>query len=156
MVRLAPYLVADSIDAYRSDPLDGDNVEAVFQPWELQEALAFRQQMSPDLRALLVDLTGGFCRLNDIELARSDRIGQGGPSPLERITATLDVDAIQAMLEPIDILIDRTGCTSLLHDHLVLEWEPAYGEERNRNTIRMEHAAVATFLAGLLEKLHIF
>lgn len=146
MVRLAPYLVADSIDAYRSDPLDGDNVEAVFQPWELQEALAFRQQMSPDLRALLVDLTGGFCPLNDIELALSDLIGQGGPSPVERITATLDVDAIQAMLEPSDILIDCTGCKSLLRDHLVPEWEPAYGQERNTNSIRMEHAVVATFL----------
>ena len=32
MVRLASYLVADSVESYRSDYFDGENVEAVFDP----------------------------------------------------------------------------------------------------------------------------
>ena len=38
MVRLASYLVADSLDSYRADHIDGDNVECVFDPAELEEA----------------------------------------------------------------------------------------------------------------------
>ena len=34
MVQLAPYLVADSVDSYRTDYIDGDNVDAVFDPAE--------------------------------------------------------------------------------------------------------------------------
>ena len=37
MVRLAAYLVADSVEAYRADHFDGDNVEAVFDPAELAD-----------------------------------------------------------------------------------------------------------------------
>jgi 2-polyprenyl-6-methoxyphenol hydroxylase-like FAD-dependent oxidoreductase len=32
MVRLASYLVADSVESYRTDHIDGENVEAVFDP----------------------------------------------------------------------------------------------------------------------------
>ena len=32
MVQLAPYLVADSVESYRTDYIDGDNVAAVFEP----------------------------------------------------------------------------------------------------------------------------
>ena len=53
MVRLASYLVADSVEGYRADHFDADNVEAVFDPPELAEGLAFRQSIPPDLMALL-------------------------------------------------------------------------------------------------------
>lgn len=145
MVKLAPYLVADSLDAYRSDPLDGDNVEAVFEPWELEEALAFRQRMAPELRALLTDFTGGFSRLNDIEARLSDLVDRGGVSPVQRISATLTVHDVHALIQPDDIVIDCTGCKSLLRDHLVPPWDPA-ADRGNTNRIRMEHAAVATFV----------
>ncbi len=146
MVKLAPYLVADTVDAYRADPLDGDNVEAVFEPWELEEALAFRRRMSPDLRELLATLTEGFVRLNDVEGALSDLVDGGGPSPVTRIPGALTLDDVHARLEPGDLLIDCTGSKSLLRDHLVPEWDPAAGERGNTNSIRMEHAAVATFV----------
>ena len=45
MVQLAPYLVADSVESYRTDSIDGDSVEAVFDPPELDEGLAFRQSI---------------------------------------------------------------------------------------------------------------
>ena len=32
MVQLAPYLVADSVESYSADHIDGDNVVAVFDP----------------------------------------------------------------------------------------------------------------------------
>ena len=41
MVQLAPYLVADSVESYRADRIDGDNVEAIFDPRELEDGLAF-------------------------------------------------------------------------------------------------------------------
>ena len=45
MVQLAPYLVADSVESYRADSLDADSIEAVFDPPELDEGLAFRQSI---------------------------------------------------------------------------------------------------------------
>ena len=41
MVHLESYLAAESVENYCTDPLDGDNVEAVFSPAELDEAIAF-------------------------------------------------------------------------------------------------------------------
>ena len=67
MVRLASYLVADSVESYSSDYFDGQNVEAVFDPPELDEGLAFRQSIPADLMSLLRDWTLGFCPLNGIE-----------------------------------------------------------------------------------------
>ena len=67
MVRLASYLVADSVESYRADHFDGDNVKAVFDPPELDEGLAFRRSIPSDLMALLREWTLGFCPLNVIE-----------------------------------------------------------------------------------------
>ena len=53
MVQLAPYLVADSIESYCADYIDGESVGAIFEPAELEEGLAFRQSISPDLAELL-------------------------------------------------------------------------------------------------------
>src|SRR5262249_7402493 len=72
MVQLAPYLVADSVDSYRIDHIDGDNVDAVFDPAELHDGLAFRRSIPADLMALLRDWTLGFCPLNSIERATSE------------------------------------------------------------------------------------
>ena len=63
MVQLAPYLVADSLEGYRADSIDGDSVEAIFDPSELDRGLAFRQSIAPDLRALLQNWALGFCPL---------------------------------------------------------------------------------------------
>ena len=41
MVQFSPYLVADSVESYRADAIDGDSVEAIFDPTELDQALAF-------------------------------------------------------------------------------------------------------------------
>ena len=69
MVKLSPYLVADSVESYRADHIDGENVDAVFDPPELDEGLAFRQSIPSDLMALLRDWALGFCPLNSIERA---------------------------------------------------------------------------------------
>jgi threonine dehydrogenase-like Zn-dependent dehydrogenase len=49
MVQLARYLVADSIASYCTDYIDGESVEAIFEPSELEEGLAFRQSIPSDL-----------------------------------------------------------------------------------------------------------
>ena len=75
MVQLAPYLVADSLESYRVDAIDGDSVEAIFDPPELEQGLAFRQSIPSDLSALLESWALGFCPLNSIERShqRPDR-----------------------------------------------------------------------------------
>src|SRR6187397_3524027 len=74
MVQLAPYLVADSVESYGADAIDGDSVGAIFDPPELEQGLAFRQSMPADLSAMLKSWALGFCPLNSIERSLSDLI----------------------------------------------------------------------------------
>ncbi len=62
MVRLASYLVSDSVERYRSDCADGENVEAVFDPPDLDQSIAFRQSIPSDLMALLNEWALGSAR----------------------------------------------------------------------------------------------
>jgi 2-polyprenyl-6-methoxyphenol hydroxylase-like FAD-dependent oxidoreductase len=147
MVQLAPYLVADSIESYRADAIDGDSVEAVFDQPELDQGLAFRQSIPPDLSALLKGWVLGFCPLNSIERSISDLIDARGPNGVERTAAVVTAEDAMAMLHPGDVLIDSTGSRSLLRDHLV----PGSGEaDEGANTlkVRLEYALVITFLYG--------
>ena len=153
MVQLAPYLVADSVESYRADPLDGDSIEAVFDPPELDEGLAFRQSIPLDLMALLRDWTLGSCALNSIERSLSDlideRVSNAGRriAAVQRSAAVVSAEDAMAMLEPGDVLIDCTGSKSLLRDHLTPN---SGGVEEGANTlkIRLEYALVITFLYG--------
>jgi len=147
MVQLASYLVADSVESYRSDYIDGENVEAVFDPPELEEGLAFRQSIPADLMSLLQKWAQGFVPLNGIERALSNLIDTRASHPVERIAGVMTPDAALALLEPGDTLIDCTGSRSLLRDHLV----PGSGtatEGANTVNIRLEYAIVVTFLYG--------
>ena len=67
MVSLAKYLIADSVESYKEDPVDGQDVEALYDPVELQTRLAYRSAVAPDLRALLDEWTRGFVQLNVVE-----------------------------------------------------------------------------------------
>ena len=147
MVQLASYLVADSIESYRADDLDGENVEAIFDPAELRAGVAFRQSIPPDLSGLLHQWTLGFCPLNDIEHSLSELIDTRRSSNVERIAAVVKAEDAMALLEPGDILIDCTGARSVLRDHLIPD---AGAAEASANTvnIRLEYAAVITFLLG--------
>jgi 2-polyprenyl-6-methoxyphenol hydroxylase-like FAD-dependent oxidoreductase len=147
MVQLAPYLVADSVDSYRTDHIDGDNVDAVFDPAELDQGLAFRDSIPSDLMTLLRDWTVGFCPLNSIERAVSDLIDARPSNGVERTSAVVTAEDAMAMLEPGDVLIDCTGSNSLLRNHLVPDSGEADGEA-NTLKIRLEYALVITFLYG--------
>ena len=147
MVQLAPYLVADSVESYRADHIDGDNVDAVFDPAELDEGLAFRQAIPEDLTALLRNWTMGFCPLNAIERGVSDLIDARASNGVQRTAAVVTAEEAIAMLELGDILIDCTGSRSLLRDQLA----PSSGEAiegANTLKIRLEYALVITFLYG--------
>jgi 2-polyprenyl-6-methoxyphenol hydroxylase-like FAD-dependent oxidoreductase len=147
MVRLAPYLVADSVESYRTDSIDGDSVEAIFEPGELDEGLAFRQSIPADLMSLLRGWALGFCPLNVIERSISDLIDVRGSQTVQRNTAVVTAEDAMAMLEPGDILIDCTGSRSLLRNRL----SPGSAEvDEGANTfkIRLEYALVITFLYG--------
>src|SRR5262249_53869012 len=119
MVQLASYLVADSVESYRVDHVDGDNVEAVFDPPELDEGLAFRKSIRPDLSALLHQWALGFCLLNSIERSLSDLIDARGSTNVERVSAIVSAQEALALLDPGDIMIDCAGSRSLLRDLLV-------------------------------------
>jgi flavin-dependent dehydrogenase len=147
MVRLAPYLVADSVESYRADAIDGDSVEAIFDPPELDQALAFRQSIPPDLHALLQSWVLGFCPLNSIERSISDLIDTRGRNGLERTEAVVTPKDAMAMLEPGDVLIDSTGSRSLLRDQLIPRSSET-DDGANTVSVRLEYALVITFLYG--------
>ena len=149
MVQLEPYLVADSVESYRADYIDGDNVQAIFDPQELEEGLAFRKSIPMDLMELLRQWALGFCPLNAIERAVSDLIDTRGSNSVQRTVGVMTAQDAMAMLGPGDILIDCTGSRSLLRDHLL----PGSGdadEGANTVNIRLEYALVVTFLYGQL------
>jgi hypothetical protein len=148
MVRLSPYLVADSVDSYRVDYIDGDTVDAVFEPEELDKGLAFRRSIPLDLMALLRDWTLGFCPLNSIERALSELIdARDANGKVQRMSAVVTAEDAVGMVAPGDILVDCTGSRSLLRDHL-LTGSGETGEGRNTLKIRLEYALVVTFLYG--------
>jgi 2-polyprenyl-6-methoxyphenol hydroxylase-like FAD-dependent oxidoreductase len=145
MVQLAPYLVADSIASYCTDYIDSESIEAIFEPRELAEGLAFRQSIAPDLMGLLRDWTRGFCPLNDIEGSLSDLIDRRQGRTVERTTAVVTAADAMSMLRPGDVLVDCTGTKSLLRDALV---PGATAGEANTFKLRLEYALVVTFLYG--------
>ena len=147
MVRLASYLVAESVESYRADHFDAENIEAVFDPRELDEGLAFRQSIPSDLMALLREWALGFCPLNQIEQSLSDLIDARKSNPVHRTAAVVTTEDLVAMLEPGDILLDCTGSRSLLRDQLV-PGSAEVDESANTVNIRFEYALVITFLYG--------
>jgi 2-polyprenyl-6-methoxyphenol hydroxylase-like FAD-dependent oxidoreductase len=145
MVQLAPYLVADSIASYCTDYIDSESIEAIFEPRELAEGLAFRQSIAPDLMGLLRDWTRGFCPLKDIERSLSDLIDRRQGRAVERTTVVVTAADAMRMLRPGDVLVDCTGTKSLLRDALV---PGAAAGEANTFKLRLEYALVVTFLYG--------
>ena len=119
MVQLAPYLVADSIASYCADNIDGEGVEAIFEPEELEEGLAFRQSIPPDLMGLLRGWAVGFCPLNVIERSLSGLIDARQTHPVQRTTAAVTAQDLMAMVQPGDVVIDCTGTRSVLRGHLM-------------------------------------
>ncbi len=146
MVQLEPYLVADSVDSYGTDHIDGDNVAAVFDPAEIDQGITFRESIPSDLMAVLREWTIGFVALNDIERTLSDLIEARDSHAVLRTPAVVTAEDAIAGLEPGDIMIDATGSASLLRDRLVPEFADPPGA--NTLTIRLEYALVITFLYG--------
>ncbi|MGD9573076.1 MAG: FAD-dependent oxidoreductase [Thermoleophilia bacterium] len=147
MVQLASYLVADSVESYRTDAIDADQIEAIFDSPELDEGLAFRQSIPADLSGLLRDWTRGFVPLNAIERSVSDLIDRRTDHPITRVHTDLSQDEALALLEPGDVLIDCTGARSLLRDGLT-PGSVELGGGANTLQIRLEYALVVTFLYG--------
>ena len=144
MVQLASYLVADSVAGYCTDYIDNESIQAVFEPDEIVEGLAFRRSMPSDVMTLLRGWTQGFCPLNTIEQSLSDLIDARKSHPVQRVTTGITRDDALAMLEPGDVMIDCTGSNSVLRDQLV----PGASADAGANTfrIRLEYALVITFL----------
>ena len=112
MVTLAPYLIADSVESYRVDDIDGESVDAIFDPAEVDAGLAERRTIPSDLMTLLRAWVLGFCPLNTIERALSDLIDGRASDAVQRKEAIVTAEEAVAMLEPSDILIDCTGSRS--------------------------------------------
>jgi len=145
MVKLSSFLVADSVQSYCADYIDGENIAAVFDIAEIEEALAFRQSVPGDLMSLIHEWVQGFCPLNSIEEKLSNLIDNRGINGVERIESNITADQEIAMLGTGDILIDCTGSKSLLRDHLVPG--PATGnKDANTFNIQLEYAIVVTFV----------
>ncbi len=145
MVSLDPYLVADSIEAYGADIIDGQDVNAIFDPVELETRLAYRRTVAPDLRALLDAWTRGFVALNAIEDGLTELIQQRGTGTVEFVRGKVDVPSALAALGPDDVLVDATGARSLLRDQL-LPGDDLTTRDRNTRRYILEYALVITFL----------
>ena len=145
MVQLASYLAADSPEAYRADPIDGDSIDAIFEQSELDEALSFRNSVPDDLMALLRSWTVGFCPLNAIERSLSDLINERASNSVQRTSVIMTAADAIAMLEPGDMLIDCSGSKSLLRECLVPGNDKMDGAA-NTQLIKFEDALVVTFL----------
>ena len=145
MVQLAPYLVADSIESYSADYIDGESVGAIFDPAELEEGLAFRQSIPPDLMGLLRGWTRGFCPLNEIERSLSKLIDARQANPVQRSVTVVTVPQLTAMLQPGDVVIDCTGTKSVTRD-LLMPGAGAPDGAANTFKLRLEYALVVTFL----------
>ena len=145
MVQLASYLVADSVASYCTDYIDDESVQAVFEPDEITEGLAFRQSIPSDVMTLLRGWTKGFCPLNTIEQSLSDLIDARQSHPVRRVTTDITQEDALAMLEPGDIMIDCTGSKSLLRNQLVTG-AGAVNDSANTFQIRLEYVLVITFL----------
>jgi 2-polyprenyl-6-methoxyphenol hydroxylase-like FAD-dependent oxidoreductase len=147
MVKLSSYLVADSLEGYQADYIDSENVEAVFDPPELDDGLALRNAIPSDLMSLLQEWSRGFCPLNTIERSLSTLIDARASTSVHRTSAVMTAEEAMALLAPGDILVDCTGSKSLLRDHLVPGAAAADGGGNTLN-IRLEYAIVVTFLYG--------
>jgi 2-polyprenyl-6-methoxyphenol hydroxylase-like FAD-dependent oxidoreductase len=147
MVSLAKYLVADSIESYREDPVDGQDVEALYDPVELEARLAYRRTVAPDLRALLEEWSRGFVRLNDVESRLTELIESRDTGTVDRKSHTVTPDEALEMLEPDDILVDCTGTRSLMRD-LLLPGADLDVPGRNTQQFHLEYSLVITFLYG--------
>ena len=147
MVSLAKYLVADSIDSYKEDPVDGQDVEALFDPVELQTRLAYRSTVAPDLRALLDEWTRGFVPLNVVENRLTELIEARDTGTVERVSTTLTRDEALELVEPGDVLVDCSGTRALMRD-LLLPGTDLDVPGRNTQLFHLEHSLVITFLYG--------
>ena len=145
MVALAPYLVADSIESYKADILDGQNVEAIFEPTELETRLAYRRSVAADLRGLLIEWTRGFVPLKTIERSLSELIDARDAGTVERVDGEVSAEQALSMVVPGDILVDCTGARSLLRD-LLMPGDDLDQKGRNTAAVRLEYALVVTFL----------
>ncbi|HET8663047.1 MAG TPA: hypothetical protein VFM08_01920 [Nocardioides sp.] len=147
MVSLAPYLIADSIESYKADAIDGQDVEAIWDPHELTMRLDYRRTVAPDLRALLEEWTQGFVALNTIETRLSELIESRDTGTVERVSGRVTADEALATVEPDDVVVDCTGTRSLLRDRL-LPGDDLDVPDRNTKKFHLEHALVITFLFG--------
>lgn len=145
MVKLSSFLAADSVESYCEDHVDGQTIQAVFDDAELEETLAFRRSIPSQLMSLIRTWVQGACPLNTIEQSLSNLINEQGSKNVERIATDMTQQEAIAMLRPGDILIDCTGCKSLLRDHLA-PGEDAGTTDANTFNIHLENAIVVTFV----------
>src|SRR5688572_21538002 len=147
MVKLSSFLAADSVESYCEDHVDGQTIQAVFDTAEIEETLAFRRSIPPDIMSFIRTWVQGFVPLNAIEQALSNLIDERGSKNVERIETNMTEKEAMALLQPGDMLIDCTGCKSLFRDYLAPG--PQAGEtDANTFNIHLENAIVVTFIYG--------
>jgi threonine dehydrogenase-like Zn-dependent dehydrogenase len=116
MVSLAKYLVADSVESYNDDAIDGLDMEAIFDPVEIATRLAYRRTVAPDLRALLDEWSQGFVALNTIENELSELIETRATGTVERVVGAVGADEALAMG-----LVDEVVAADAVYD-AALRW----------------------------------
>ena len=118
MVSLAAYLVADSIESYKVDTIDGQSVEAIFDASSSRPASPIGARSPATCGRRLT--SGRGIRPAQHHRALAERLDRGARTgTVERIAGEVTAEQAMAMLEPGDILVDCTGARSLMRDLLV-------------------------------------
>jgi 2-polyprenyl-6-methoxyphenol hydroxylase-like FAD-dependent oxidoreductase len=146
MVRLSSHLDADVHT--HADRIDRENIDAVFEPDELESNLAFKQSIPSDLMARIKEWTRGFCPLNTIERSLSDLIDTRRSGSVERVAAQVTAGEAMSIQAPGDVIVDCSGSNSLLRDHLAPASDATGIGPANTVNVRLEYAVVVTFLYG--------
>lgn len=164
MVALSPYLLAQDLGPYDSDPFDGDNIRAIFNPDALSDLFASKRWIPRDVKEFLRSLGTDYVPLNTIESAFAEFVSAG--REIGRSSAAVTMESLNEVLSPGDVVLDCSGRNSLTRDRLpagrrdALFRQLAFTKQAHQgrrgvnewegNTLEfvLEHALVVTFQLG--------
>ena len=145
MVSLADYLVADSIESYKADTIDGRASRPFSTRPSSRPGWPTGEPSPTTCVACFTTWTRGFVPLNTIERSLSELIDARATGTVERVAGEVVAEQALAMLEPGDILVDCSGSRSVMRD-LLLPGDDLTVRGRNTARFRLEYALVVTFL----------
>ena len=134
-VTLSHFLLAEQVGDYTAEDMDADDIRAIFRQDDLDDLLASKRLIPPQVESLMRDIGTSFVALNSIEEALSAIVSQG--RPIDRRGVDVTLDDLESLVRPGDTVLDATGRNSLTRDSLL-------GHDNTLEFV-VEYAVVASF-----------